>query len=191
VALLIDYATRPASAYAQALAALLPRGLVWRVEPGGRIAEMLEALGEELSRAHALVYSLHEEIDPRAASTTLGAWLEALALPRRCSPLPNSPAEIRQLAHAAYVASGGNTPAYFIGLASAAGMDAEISEEIGPFRVGDRVGGRLYGARWVHVWIVHLPTGLGATRRAQQLECIISEGAPLHTRVFFAYDLEA
>ncbi|MES6459323.1 putative phage tail protein, partial [Cutibacterium acnes] len=74
-------------------------------------------------------------------------------------------------------------------------------EEFRPFRVGSRVGGRLYDEPWHHAWQITAPnthmtyfragqSRVGERLRAwgnQALECRINQLKPAHTVVIFAY----
>lgn len=181
------YFDATAAHYQAALGRLLPRGRVWAWE-GTRLGDLLLGLAAELARAHNRLLELLDEADPRSADELLDAWAEALALPGECGgELPTDPDELRALVHGAFIASGGNSPAYFIAVADAIGLTITITEDTEPLRVGFLVGDRVYGLGWAFVWKVIAPTAASGTRTAALLECLFRRQKPLHTRVLFEY----
>lgn len=165
---------------------LLPRGRIWR-RPGSALASLLDALGAEWARVHNRLLDVLEESDPRTADELLAEWLVALGLPTPCAALPSTTADKRRLAHAAFIASGGNTPAHIVAVAAALGLEVTVTEEQKPLRAGFRAGERCYSEAWAHVWTVVVPPESEGTLLLANLICLVQRQKPLHTRVLFAY----
>jgi uncharacterized protein YmfQ (DUF2313 family) len=126
---------------------LLPRGLIWLAALSPRLHALLLGMAAELSRVHNRKLDLLDEMDPRTTTDMIDAWERALGLPDPCvQPPPSTLAERREAAHAKYIASGGQSRAYFIALAlTALGLTITI-EEPRPFRVDlEGIGDALYG----------------------------------------------
>ncbi len=110
-------------AYARQLKQLLPRGLLWKLEPDSWLSKLLLAIADELARSDARGEDLVDEWDPRSALETLTDWERVLGI----TPALGATTIQRQTAiTAAVVARGGSTPAYFISLAASLGFVATI-----------------------------------------------------------------
>ena len=55
---------RDAAAYSAQLRQLLPQGRAWTAAPGGVLALLLDAIGEELARVDRRIFGLIGEADP-------------------------------------------------------------------------------------------------------------------------------
>jgi uncharacterized protein YmfQ (DUF2313 family) len=164
---------------------LLPRGRLW--ESAVTVTEAIEGLARQWAAVHNRVLDLLEEADPRSADELLSAWEECYGLPGPCTGLAATVEDRRLVLHAKRIASGGSSRAYFISLAAALGLTVTIDESARPFRVGARVGGRLYGTEWQHVWTVVAPTAASGTDVADSMECLFGSLKPAHTRIVFSY----
>lgn len=200
-----------ADAYTAQLAALLPQGRAWPRDEGSTLMRLVRAEADELARVDGRVSDLFEEVDPRSTLELLEDWERVAGLPDSCIAAPDSIAERRAAVQSRITGLGGQTRAYFIDLAATLGFAISI-DEFRPFRIGARVGDRLYDERWAHVWRVNvqppaIETGHGLSIRyfrvgqsavgerlvgfgALDLECIIRRAAPAHSTVIFAYDIE-
>ncbi|PAL25466.1 phage tail protein [Sphingopyxis sp. GW247-27LB] len=204
-------APHSAAAYATQLAAMLPRGRAWPREDGSTLMQLMRAKAEELARVDGRVADLFEEVDPRSALELLADWERVAGLPDSCIAAPDSIAERQAAVHSRLTGLGGQSRAYFIGLAATLGFAITI-DEFRPFRVGQsRVGDCLYDEAWAHAWRVNVQSpavddGQGLTLRyfrvgqsrvgerlvgfgSLDLECIIRRAAPAHSIVIFAYDI--
>ena len=204
-------APHSADAYKAQLAALLPRGRAWPREDGSTLMRLMHAKAEELARVDGRVSDLLEEVDPGTTLELLADWERVAGLPDTCIAAPDSIAERRAAVQSRITGIGGQTREYFVNLAATLGFAITI-DEFRPFRVGQaRVGERLYGEEWAHVWRVNVQPaavddGLGLTIRyfrvgqsrvgerlvgfgSLDLECIIRRAAPAHSIVIFAYDI--
>lgn len=204
-------APHSAEAYQAQLAGLLPRGRAWPREEGATLMRLMQGEADELARIDGRTSDLFEEADPRSALELLDQWEAVAGLPDNCIAAPDSIAERRAAIQSRITGIGGQTRDYFVGLAATVGFAITI-DEFHPFRIGTRVGQRLYNEAWAHTWRVNvqpaaIDAGLGLTIRyfrvgssavgerlvgfgSLDLECIIRRAAPAHTQVLFAYDIE-
>lgn len=203
-------APHSAEAYKALIASLLPRGRAWPREDGSTLMRLVQAQADELARVDGRASDLFEEIDPQTTLELLDDWERVAGLPDSCIAAPDSIAERRAAVQSRITAVGGQTRDYFIALAASLGFAVTISE-FRPFRIGSRVGDRIYDEAWAHVWRVNvqppaIDDGQGLTRRyfrvgqsrvgerlvgwgSLDLECIIRRAAPAHSIVLFAYDI--
>jgi len=193
-----------ADAWRGQLERLLPSGPAWAVPADGTMDNLLAALADEFARADGRITALLDEADPRTALELLGNWETTAGLPDSCTGTPDSLDERRTALAQKIAEVGGQSRAYFTALAGALGYATTI-EELGPARIGDRIGARVGGTEWSHVWRVHvsLDAGLPNARVARvgdrigvrlrgwgsiDLECVIRRHAPAHTIVLFSYE---
>ncbi len=186
--------------YIQQLVQLLPRGRALE-NTSGILGAILWTIARELERLHLRIDALNDEADPRTCNETIDEWERNLGLPDDCSSSAQTFAERRQAVVAKDIACGGQSRAYFIGLANALGYDATIGE-YRKFRAGSRAGDRCYGEDWLHTFAVITPTAVtlrkfraGAGRAGEPLatwgndtlECMISRAKPAHSIVLYRY----
>lgn len=198
----MDLATR----YADALEELLPPGRLFQAPVGAVLRSVLEALAEEVARAHGRVERLLAEQAPRSTSELLPDWERVLGLPDSCSVVSSS-VELRRAAVLSRVAvQGGQSRAVLAALALVLGYVITI-EEHPTFRVGGRVGDRVYGVDggWPWTFSVHAPVVTSFFFRAgassagdplstsgnEPLECAFARVKPAHAHLLFVYDLQA
>jgi len=184
---------------------LLPPGLAWPREPGSTLANFWSVMGDQMADEHERgCVLLNTESFPCASVEMLGDWERVLGLPDECTPAGQSLVE-RQLAVCQKLAArGGQSKAYFIAIAAAAGFTIEIIEHF-PSRVGrDSVGCATTGAcpYWWTVKVIGL-TAVQARAGCNvagdpfcsfpnfdALRCVIARAAPAHTIVTFLLDME-
>ncbi len=203
-------APHSAAAYTAQLASLLPRGRAWPREDDSALMQLVRGKADELARVDGRAADLFEEVDPQTTLELLADWERVAGLPDTCIAAPDSIAERRAAVQSRITGLGGQSHAYFIALAATLGFSVTISE-FRPFRIGSRVGERLYSEEWAHVWRVNVQPpavddGQGLTIRyfrvgqsrvgerlvgfgSLDIECIIRRAAPAHTIVIFAYDI--
>jgi len=187
--------------YRDQLVALLPPGAAWITEPGSTRWQLLTALAAELARIDARAADLREEADPRDTAELLPDWERVAGLPDPCAGQASTLAERRQRLVRALTARGGQSRAYFIGVAAKLGFAVTI-EEFRPFLCTSDCDDALNpaAAGWPFVWRVRAPaetvrpftanSGCNEPLNAwgnQILECVIGRLKPAHTTVFFAY----
>jgi uncharacterized protein YmfQ (DUF2313 family) len=186
--------------YQAALAALMPRGIIWRRDPGSLQMATLGALAPTYTRTTAAAAQLLIDAFPSTTFNLLPEWEASLGLPDPCTA-PNPTVAQRQASvRAKFGARGVLSKGFFIALAAELGFTITI-DEFRPFVAGDPVGGPLYGAVWAFVWQVNAPqvetfyfsAGTGSagdpltTYDAGELVCRIRENAPAETTVIFAF----
>lgn len=177
-----------AEAYADQLEKLLPRGPLWRPEPGGVLANLLLAAADELARVDGRARDLLEEADPRTTSELLDDWERVAGLPDPCADPITDPDERRAVLVAKLVGIGGINQADYVAVAADLGFHVEI-EELHPWAAGiGFAGGKLTNDAWAFVWYVHAGDDLSAAEQSK-LECFLRPLAPAHTSVAFLYDL--
>lgn len=185
-----------------ALHGLMPQGPAWPREPGTLIDAVLHAMADRAAAQHARIGVLaNAESYPASTAEMLTDWERAYGLPDGCGSEGDSTAQRRAALLSRIAERGGQSRAYFIGVAAALGFTVTI-EECRPFRVGvSRVGDPLYGQGWIFTWRVRapettiVPFRVGISRVGDplrswgnaRLECVIRRIAPAHTTVLFAY----
>lgn len=202
--------------YAEALAALLPRGRAWPRDPDTVLMQLLRGLAETWgildSRAADL---LERESDPRAAMEILADWERAWGLPDPCVAEPLTIADRQRALVAKMTTEGGQSRPFFLDLAASLGYQIRITE-YAPFMAGVSACGdtrdQFGDWRWEvgppeirFVWRVRI-TGLRVTwfrtgngggqagidpmvriALATDLDCVLRRYKPAHTEVVFDY----
>lgn len=176
--------------YARMLRKLLPQGALWTTDSGSVLDRELLALGDELQRVEGRGVDLVNESDPRTATETLDDWERVLGLPDQDVLEIPTTVEARRLAVAQKVVkTGGQTPAYYVGVAAACGYTVTVGEgyHATVIRAGHRCGAGARGVEWAHVWRLDVETPTGPALTHEELERIIRRVAPAHTVVQFNY----
>ncbi len=180
--------------YEAHLLALRPPGPAWAPED-----DHLGAAAEECARVHNRAVALVDEADPRTTTELLTDWERVAGLPDACTgPLPTL-SQRRAALVARLTSIGGQSRAYFIGLAASLGYTVTITE-YRPYTVDSPVDDPLCSEEWAFVWQVNAPLDTVRYRSVesgvdepfstwgnQLLECVIRRFAPAHTLVLFAY----
>ncbi len=189
--------------YGRMLRQLVPPGRIWPRGLGSVLQRLLDGLGDELARVDCRVQDYLVETDPLRTNELLPEWERMLGLPDPCAPPPESVAARRRAVVARLQELGGQTPAFFIGVAQTLGFSVTVEEHY-PFRVDvNAVGYPVYGDDWAHAFTIHSPletiedfaVGLNAVGDPlrswgnEALECGIERNVPAHAVVRFAYDL--
>lgn len=188
--------------YREQLKALLPPGAAFTRDAGSRMHRLADSLSLELSRIDARLDALPAEALPLTTAEILADWERVAGLPDNCSGLLGPTLGARRADLVAKLASvGGQSRAYYQGVAAAIGF-AVFIDEFRPFRAGaSRAGDEITNGDWVFTWRVLGPeqtvsqfrAGAGsageplATWGNSALECRIRQLAPAHTVVIFAY----
>lgn len=179
---------------------LFPTGPVWPREPDSVLGQTAAALIKSYTRNAASAAALLEDAMPIAPVMMLPEWEKSLGLPDPCAgPSPTLQVRQRQV-NARFVASGGQSCAYFISVAASLGYDITI-DQFAPARFGQPFGQPMYGDPWAFAWRVNAPTyeiknfsfGRDEFGEAFQswgntvLQCELQRLAPAHTVVIFDY----
>ncbi len=200
---------RPAEAYAEAMAALLPTGIAWPRDPEAVVMMLIGALAEEWARVDGRAADLlGREADPRATLELLADWETTFGLPDPCVAEPLTLEDRWGALTGKMTLQGGQSRAFFIKVAADLGYAVTI-REFSPFMFGvSRFGDT--GRRWEigppemrFVWSVKVPDPrlrwfrFGSGRfgvdphltigLATDLECRLRQYAPAHTLVVFDY----
>lgn len=190
-------------AYQQQLVALSPQGLAWNAERGSEYSDYLFVFAKALADFEGTVTNIIiNELVPLTSTQLLPDWERVLGLPDSCSPHNQTLQERREAAHARWIARGGQSKAYFIGLAKSLGYDITI-DTYKPFVTGlSRCGDNLDFVDSRFVWRVNVPgerayffrAGESACGEsllqivpATQLECIFRKLQSSHSDLFFNY----
>lgn len=184
-----------------ALQSLLPSGPVWPRDPDAVQTQTLAPLVAGPRRLTDRAANLLGDAFPVAPLELLPEWEATLGLPDPCAGTSPTVQLRQQQVAARFVAGGGQTPLYFINVASALGYTITITQ-FAPFRAGQNaVGQPLCGDAWAHAWQVNAPATTVESFRVGRdavgeplatwgnavLECEIKRLAPAHTTVGFAY----
>ncbi len=187
--------------YFNGLLNLLPPGAAWPREHGGVLHRTLDALGAEMARLDLRMMQLFDEANPGQAAELLGDWERVLGLPDPCVTVVQTIVERREAAFSKMTYPGGQSRAFFIGLAQSMGYSITIDEFRSPAEAAT-AGVSFTGDGWAHTWRVNVPeaadvrpfrAGSGAageplrTWGNEGLECRFQGLKPAHTICLFAY----
>jgi len=188
--------------YTAALQGLLPQGIVWPKKADRVQTAVLRALARSYQQSDDAAIGLLTGSFPATATIMLTDWEKTVGLPDDCAIGENDSIALRQRAVLAKLFStGGQSAAYFIGVAKALGYDITITV-FRQARAGMSVcGDALNGEDWPFTWLVTAPnTTINYAQAGQsycgdplrswgnrRLECRLSALAPSHTIVKFGY----
>lgn len=191
-----------AADYLEQLKTLLPPGQAFPRDAGTTLHTLLDGMSIELARADSRGEALPLEANPGTTNELLGDWERVAGLPDKCAGVLEETLQGRRNALVSKLAStGGQSEAYFIGVAAALGYQVTV-EEFRPFRAGLSVAGdQISNGDWVFTWRLHAPLVTIIPFRAGQsaageplrlwgndtLECKLKQLAPAHTILLFAY----
>lgn len=180
----------------------MPTGLVWPRKADSVQAAVLRALASAYQQSDDAANALLIGAFPATATIMLTDWEKTLGLPDDCAIGENDSIALRQKAVVARLFStGGQSAAYFIGVAKALGYDITITV-FRQARAGMSVcGDALNGGDWPFTWLVNAPNSTihyaqsgqsycGDPLRSwgnRRLECRLSALAPSQTIVKFGY----
>ncbi|MBU1041582.1 MAG: DUF2313 domain-containing protein [Proteobacteria bacterium] len=171
-------------------------------DPSGAVlTASIEAEGAALDRAHTLASYVLEAISPAGAGGLwLADWERVLGLPDGCAGgLSQTMAERIAAAMSKMRERGGQSRAYFIGVAAALGYAVTI-EEHDAFTCETPCDQPLHDEDWRYAWTVRAPettirefscdsccTDPLASWGNALLECVINRLKPAHTHVIYSY----
>lgn len=179
---------------------LLPRGRAWSADPNSVEAQSLEPLMPVYQRQAARAAYLLQDAFPVTPIELLPEWEDTLGLPDPCAgPSPSLQVRQQQVA-ARFVATGGQTTAYFINVAASLGYAITIAE-FAPSRFGRAFGQAFANTDWAYTWSVNAPTfsierftfgrnqfGTAFSSWSNRvLQCELQRIAPAHTILNFTY----
>jgi len=154
------------------LQGLLPRGLVWTRDPARRLSRLLAGLADEYVRVENRAGSLMEEADP-ATTTAAGLlpdWERVTGLPE-FGYYPTTESDRRSVLAGKLAAQGGQSAAYFEGLAVAMGAVADVENTL-----------------WPCVWSVSIPAGITRFRAGDPAGALLVTFDEVAVRVRLAFE---
>lgn len=187
--------------YRDGLLRLMPRGRIWRRDPGSVLAALATGLGNALQRLDAAAQTLLVDAFPATTDQLLPEWEKSLGLPDPCAGQTPTIQQRRAQVLARFANTGGQNVAFLTTFAKNLGYDIEITQYT-PFRVGQNTAGQaLNSADWAYAWTVNSPqltatffrTGVSAVGEPlvvwgnDVLQCELIRVAPAHTTLLFAY----
>lgn len=188
--------------WTSALQALLPPGRAFTREPDSVLTKVLEAIAALFAAAQLRVQELLAQADPRYATGLLTDWEALLALPDLCTPDGQNILDRQRAAYQRLVEQGGQSRAYFIGLAQLLGETGVTITESRRANCNSNCNAALYGQGDLFTWRVNIPRPALNARWANcqsncndalqmytpsVIECFFNTRKPAHTRVIFAY----
>lgn len=189
--------------YLRQLQALLPPGPAWSKDDDSPLGRLLAGMAVELARIDGRAWQLIEEADPRTTAELFLDWEHVAGLPDACVLAFGDEQSLDQRRSALVgklATLGGQSPAYYVGLAAALGYAITITE----FRahtVNNDVEFPVFDDAWAFAWQVNAALNtiteitvdmtvedpLAAWGNAL-LECVINRLKPAHTTVQFSYN---
>nr|WP_051141054.1 YmfQ family protein [Azospirillum brasilense] len=178
--------------------ALLPRGRVWPRDASTVQGQVLDGLAAAYERQTVDATALLVDAFPVTTTQLLPEWEVSLAL---CTGPAVGLAERRRRVVSKLVDTGGQSGAYYIGLAGSLGFPGCTITEYAAFTAGSGCSDPLNTADtgWPHAWRFNVPVQAGAVSftatsgcdealrgwGSAVLECVIRRAAPAHTAVLF------
>ena len=197
--------------YVRQLLALLPKGPAWELTLENPVTSkfseafgnMLAAWADEFARIQLAAVGLLAEADPRTTDQLLSDYERVFGLPSDCTKtLTLTKPQRRAALVAQMTATGGQSKAYFIELASTAGFEITITE-FTAFTVNSKVSDTLIDDSMSYVFVVNAPdaeltynnvfrvnsqvSDALSSSGNQSLECLINRFKPAHTIARFNY----
>lgn len=144
--------------FLRALQALLPPGDAWPRDPDALLTRLLEAVALRYEAHQARVAQfLDVESFPPSAGELLADWERVFGLPDECAGPADGAAARRAALVARVIERGGQSPAYYIGIAAALGFSVTITE-FRQARIGlSAIGEPIHGPEWTSTWRVNAP----------------------------------
>jgi uncharacterized protein YmfQ (DUF2313 family) len=189
---LIPELNDPARPWLRVVQRLLPPGPIWDLSTQPELEAAARAMVGEVAAGHNAIRLLVAQAFPSTITYLLDDWIADLDLPWPCGSLPATDAGKRAAIAGRLAAQGGQTPAYYVAVAEAAGVAINIVERPKgqPFRLGlSRLGIDRFGSEaQLHEWEVQSPASTPSETRSL-LECLINAFKPAHTVVIYTYTL--
>ena len=186
--------------FQQAMLRLLPRGRVWRRDPGSNLSALFLALAPTYTRNTEAAAQVLIDASPATTQNLLVEWENSLGLPDPCTAANPSVQQRRAAVRAKWGARGSLTIPYFVALAANLGFTITITE-FAPYAVDMPCDMPLNGPEWAFVWQVNAPQITTFYFSADQssvddplesydageLVCRITADAPAETLVLFKF----
>lgn len=195
---------RTAADYHDQLRALLPPGPAWDAELVPEIDAYLRGVAPELERIGDRAYALLSEADPATLHELVPDFERVMQLPDPCLGLSPTFEDRKIAVRQRLVSLGGQTPAFYVQIATSQGYPgATVVEHRAP-RFGRSRFGAAYFGTWAaqFMWTLYTGPRLSVGRRfgvsywgerfglspAAALECLIRRAAPAHTLETIVYE---
>lgn len=190
------------SAWLATLQALLPPGRAFTRNPSSVLTNVLSSIAAMMLAAQLWLEDLLHQADPRNATSMLPRWEDFLNLPDKCTPAGQQLVDRQRAAYQRLLEQGGQSKAYFIGLAAMLGEQDITITEHKRFTCNSNCNDALYSEADCFVWQVNIPHGAQNIQifncnspcdsslqaySASVIECAFNERRPVHTDVIFAY----
>jgi len=188
--------------YLAQLQALLPAGPAWSREPDVFMTRLLDGLAAELARVDGRAWQLIEEADPRTVAELFADWERVAGLPDECAVAfggEQTVAQRRAALLGRLTTLGGQSAAYFVGLAASLGYAITITE-FDAHTVEHDVEHPLYGDAWNFAWQVNAALNSESEITVESdvdeplaawgnalLECVLKRVKPAHTHLIISY----
>lgn len=188
--------------FVAALQACMPRGRIWPRDEDAVQAQALSGLAAPFATHAARAANLLIDGFPASTEELLPEWEKTLGLPDPCAGAAPT-IQLRQAqVLARFTATGGQSVAYFTGLAATLGYTVTITQ-FAPMRFGQAAFGTpMYGVAWAFAWQVNAPSfsikrfefGIDAVGEPfaywnnNVLQCELQHYSPAHTYLLFNYD---
>lgn len=186
--------------YAGALAKLMPRGRIWRGDPGSNLQALLASLAPTYTRSTQAAAQVLVDADPATTVNLLDEWEASLGLPDPCTAPSPSLQQRRAAVRAKFGARGTLNIPFFIRLAASLGFTVTITEFMS-YRADMACDLPDYDAAWDWAWEVTAPQVTTFYFSADQsnaddpletydnseLACRMLAYAPAGTILFFAF----
>jgi uncharacterized protein YmfQ (DUF2313 family) len=196
---------KTAEEYREQAIQLQPEGRAWSIDPESRWQKLLGSAVEEIARVRERACELRTEQQPTKTVDLLPEHETELGLPEPCNLYAPQNFEERrnEVIRKAY-SVGGNTAAYFRGLAALMGLDVVITEDTGTevFLAGrNRAGDRVNGTIWLFTWYIEVQEYTINVFRAgqnvsgtpirwwgaEEIECYFNRLKPAHTNLVITF----
>lgn len=189
-------------AWIAALQAMLPPGRAFTREPDSVLSKLLGAIAAMFLATQLKLEDLLEQADPRHATSMLPDWERFLGLPDHCTPAGQQLADRQRAAFQRLTEQGGQSRAYFIGLANLLGEPAVTISEFKRFTCTSNCNQAVISQADLFAWRVNIPRAALNPRvmtcnspcnvalqayTPSVIECAFKERKPAHTNVIFAY----
>lgn len=189
--------------YTAALNALLPTGMAWTRKPDSVMSAVVRAVAKSYHRSDQDAHMLLDGSFPATATIMLPEWEKSLGLPDDCAIGEIDSISLRQKSVVSkLLRTGGQSKAYFIGLAAELGFSITITEYRQARAGMSACGAALNGEDWPFVWRINAPdttinyavaggSYCGDPLRSwgnRKLECQFQRISPSHTLLQFGYN---
>ena len=186
--------------YALAMMALLPRGRVWQRTQDSNQYKLIEGLARTYQDVDAAAAQLLVDAFPASTTALINEWNSTVGIPDPCFGAPETIEQNRQFIVTKLTADGGQSNAYYIGLALNLGLVVNI-REFSPALpgTGAPAGMIVNMDDWAYTWqarldvnspaLVEFAGDIEAIKLSQAykaLSCLLGRYKPAHTQFYIS-----